>query len=64
MNRVAISGLFVVGLTATLVTAQQKIANPKAETNVRWSSSHSVAVVSLAAEKEPPTLLLMERARL
>jgi hypothetical protein len=33
MNRVAISGLLVVALTATLVTAQRKIANPKAETS-------------------------------
>jgi hypothetical protein len=32
MNRIAISGLFVVGLTAMLVTAQQETANPKAET--------------------------------
>ena len=32
MNRVAISGLLVVGLTSGVVTAQQKAAKPTAET--------------------------------
>ncbi len=32
MNRIAISGLFVAGLTTMLVTAQQKTAKPKTDT--------------------------------
>ena len=32
MNRIVLSGLFVVGLTAIVVTAQQKTSKPKAET--------------------------------
>jgi hypothetical protein len=57
MNRIAISGLFVVGLTATLVTAQQKIANPKAET-----SEAKIACALSAGPSDQKALLEIDHA--
>src|ERR1700687_4354691 len=57
MNRIAISGLFVVGLTATLVTTQQKIANPKAET-----SEAKIACALSAGPSDEKALLKIDHA--